>query len=363
MLSFIYSNQLEVLLDLDQNRGINRVMYQRKLTIQKGFKDYIQIQFKNSDQKPLSLTSSTNYWFDMIDTTGRQLVLTKQLQILDDTALYTVSQDQSAAGPVLNFTNTDRISVGQAASGFGVQTNSTVIAVDTSTVTLSLPTNYPVTSSTSVTLNTLDLRGVGLLTFYPQDTLNLVAANYKFVVKQDNGDGTFTPAYSNTYYGIAGEIELVEDGFPIGFPVQTVSCEQLISGLEYNYDPNNLGYIFFSGWLRPMPHSITTSTSQVASIYLNNFAGTVQVQGTLDNNPSSAGVANAQAFTITNYVSNTATTGEIQLTWNTAVTAVRFSVKPFSDGFSINYYPSGNPVGSNINKFPNGFVDKINYFS
>jgi hypothetical protein len=36
---------------------------------------------------------------------------------------------------------------------------------------------------------------------------------------------------------------------------------------------------------------------------------------------------------------------------------------PASDGFGINYYPTGNPIGSNINKFPNGFVDNIQYFS
>lgn len=293
---YLYSNKLDVILDLDQNRGIHTIMYQRKLKIQKGFKDSIQIQFKNSDQKPVSISTGTNYWFDMIDSSGRQLVLTKQLTVLDD----------------------------------------------------------------SVTTST---RGVCLATFDPIDTINLTAASYKFLVKQDNGDGTFTPAYSNTYYGITGEVEVVEDGFAIGFPVQIVSEKQLEQGQEYNRDPQNMGYYFYSGWYRPWPNAMTTVTPQSCSISLNNFKGTIMVEGTLDNNPSSAGSANAQAFEIASAVSTTPTTGNIQLTWNTNLTAVRFVIQPDSDGFGINYYPTGNPVGSDLNKFPNGFVDQIQYFS
>ena len=124
---YLYSNKLNVILDLDQNKGIYKIMYQRKLKIQKGFKDSIQIQFKNSDQKAVSINSGT-YWFDMIDASGRELVLSKQLSVLDD----------------------------------------------------------------SVTTST---KGLALASFDPIDTINLTAASYKFIVKQDNGDGTFTPSW------------------------------------------------------------------------------------------------------------------------------------------------------------------------
>jgi len=360
---YLYSNQFDVILDLDQNRGINQIMYQRKLKIQKGFKDYIQIQFKNSDQKPVSLSTSSNYWFDLIDSYGRQLVLTKPLTIIDDTVTFPVSQAQTSTNTLLNFADTSKITVGQSVSGFGIPINSTVVGVTTNTVTLSKPTNYLITTATSVTFNTLALRGVAKLELDPQDTINLTAASYKIVVKQANNDGTFTPAYANTYYGIAGDIEIQEDGYPIGFPVQTVNRAQLEAGKEYDYDINNLGYIFFTGWLRPYPSAMTTSSTQCVSINLNNFAGTIIVQGTLDNNPSPAGQANAEAFTITNYVSATPTQATIQLSWNTVVTAVRFSVKPFNDAFGVNYYPTGNPIGSEMNKFPNGFIDMFSYFS
>lgn len=271
-------------------------MYQRKLKIQKGFKDSIQIQFKNSDQKPVPLSTSSSYWFDMIDTSGRELVLSKQLTIVDD-------------------------------------------AVTTST------------------------RGIALATFDPIDTINLTAASYKFLIKQDNGDGTFTPAYSNTYYGITGEVEVVEDGFAIGYPIQTIDIKKLESSKEYDRNPMQMGYMFISEWLRPIVRPTTASTTSTAVITLASFVGEITVEGTLDNNPSPAGQANAQVSTLTNYVSVSATQGTIQLTWNGAYTAVRFKIKPKSNGLGSNYYPTGFPVGSNTNKYPSGFVDQIQYIS
>ena len=360
---YLYSNVFEVLLDLDQNRGIHNTMYQRKLRIQKGFKDSIQFQFKNSDQKSIQLTTSTNYWFDMIDSTGRELGLTKSLTILDDTVVYSVSQAQSATSNVLQFADLTGISIGQTAMGFGVPVNTLVVGASSGTVTLNHPTTYPITTATSVTFNTFNLRGLAELTLTPADTINIVPGSYTCLVKKDNGDGTFSPAYSNTYYGITGEVEIMDSGFPIGFPVQTITSRHLEQSLEFNRDPINMGYQFYSGWLRPYPHALSTVTSQTAIFALNAFVGTIIVQGTLDNNPSNAGHANAQAFTITNYVSSTATTNNIQLAWNTNLVAVRFAVIPASDGFGVNYYPSGYPLGSNINNFPNGFVDKIQYFS
>ena len=292
---YLYSNNLSVILDLDQNEGIHKIMYQRKLKIQKGFRDSIQIQFKNSDQKPVSISSGT-YWFDMIDASGRQLVLSKPLTIIDD-------------------------------------------AVTTST------------------------RGIAVASFDPIDTLNIDAASYKFLIKQDNGDGTFTPAYSNTYYGITGEVEVVQDGFAIGYPVQTVDIKRLETAQSYDRNPGDMGYMFISDWMRPIVRATNTATTSSALITLASFAGTITVEGTLDNNPSGAGSANTQVFTVTNYISSTPAQGTIQLTWNGSFTAVRFKIKPSRDGIGVNYYPTGNPIGSQTNKFPSGFVDQIQYIS
>lgn len=303
---YLYPNLYNVILDLDQSvetKGINKVMYQRKIKIQKGFKDSVQIQFKNSDQKPISIATGT-YYFDMLDNTGRQYVLnqSKELEILE----YTTS---------------------------------------------------------SGTATTVVNKGLAVITFNPSDTINLASGSYKFLVKKDNSDGTFTPAYSNTYYGITGEIEIVDDGFPLGYPVQTVTVKQLESGRTYNRDVNSLRYEFVTDWLRPVVRPVTYATTSTADVVLASFIGDIVVEGTLDNDPSPQGQANAQFDVVTTFSTTTVTHGIISLLWNEPYSAVRFRVIPKKDGLGTNYYPTGFPVGSNSNKFPNGFVDQIQLFS
>lgn len=81
---YLYQNNLVVTLDLDPTvRGDNRVMYQRDLKIQKGLKNKIRVQFKNSDQKAVSVHNST-FVFSMYDNTSQQLVFERDLEILDE---------------------------------------------------------------------------------------------------------------------------------------------------------------------------------------------------------------------------------------------------------------------------------------
>lgn len=80
---YLYPNTFELLLDLDYNQRIHNVMYQRDLTIQKGVKNKIQLQFKNSDQKPVPVNSST-FVFTMFDRTTQRKIIEKDITILDD---------------------------------------------------------------------------------------------------------------------------------------------------------------------------------------------------------------------------------------------------------------------------------------
>ena len=80
---YLYPNTFDVILDLDQNTRINNVMYQRELQIQKGLKNKIQFQFKNSDQKLVSITTGT-YTFSMFDSINQRQLVSKPLSILDD---------------------------------------------------------------------------------------------------------------------------------------------------------------------------------------------------------------------------------------------------------------------------------------
>ena len=82
---YLYQNILDVILDLDSTgKGVNQVMYQRDLKIQKGIKNKVQIQFKNSDQKRVSVSNTQTYVFSMFDALNQRLLIEKPLEVLDD---------------------------------------------------------------------------------------------------------------------------------------------------------------------------------------------------------------------------------------------------------------------------------------
>ena len=59
-------------------------MYQREITVQKGVKNQVRVQFKNSDQKRISISTSTTYMFSMFDVVNQRQLLEKPLEVLDD---------------------------------------------------------------------------------------------------------------------------------------------------------------------------------------------------------------------------------------------------------------------------------------
>ena len=81
---YLYDNKLDVILDLYPTvRGVNQVMYQHDLKIQKGIKNKVRIQFKNSDQKRVSISNTQTFVFSMFDTISQRLVLEKQLEVIE----------------------------------------------------------------------------------------------------------------------------------------------------------------------------------------------------------------------------------------------------------------------------------------
>lgn len=82
---YLYSNTLDVTLDLDATvRGVNLVMYQRELKIQKGIKNQVRIQFKNSDQKNVRIYNTQTFVFSMFDAINKRLLIEKPLNVLDE---------------------------------------------------------------------------------------------------------------------------------------------------------------------------------------------------------------------------------------------------------------------------------------
>lgn len=209
---YLYPNSLDVLLDLDSTvRGVNRVMYQRHLKIQKGIKNQIRVQFKNSDQKKISISTGT-FVFSMFDSINHRTVIEKPIEILE--------------------TNTST-------------------------------------------------RGLGLLTLNESDTLDLNNSVYNFAIKKLEDDGSFTPTYSNTYYGVAGTAEVLNDAFP-----QLVPSQEVIA-FQKSFNGTTMLYEHKSGNIYANPEYQGNIALHTLAAYLTGYRGTVYIQGTLQNSPAS----------------------------------------------------------------------------
>jgi len=277
---YLYPNVCKVILDLDTTvMGVNQNMYQQDIKIQKGVKNTVQFQFKNSDQKLLSMSNSGTFVFSMFDAINQRLLLEKPITILDDSVTFNIITNQTAVGNTLHI-NTDRtLKVGQIINGFGIKPNSVIVAVTTNTITLNNYTSLPVTSSTVLTACTPNLRGLGEIDFLQADTVDLAATAYKFSIKYLDQDGEFLPAYSNTYYGINGLINLADDIYPLFKPSQTV-----ISFLS-TLDTTTGLYYYPSGNIYAYPELSGNSALHTLVMYMTKFKGVVKILGTLNNNP------------------------------------------------------------------------------
>ena len=273
---YLYSNKLDVILDLDfTTRGANRVMYQNDLKVQKGIKNKIRVQFKNSDQKRIPISNTQTFVFSMFDASNQMLMLEKQLVVIDDGS-------------------------------------------------------------------TLGLRGLAELILTESDTLDLPKSSYQYSIKyQDPADGTYLPAYSNTYYNIAGTLQLLEDTNPVLKPSQEVVS------FQHSYNQGSMVYQFTSGDVYAYPEFKANTALHTAAIYMTNFKGTVYVQGTLDN---STNMHNYYTIATLNY---NGFKGVDYLNWNGVYSYVRFK-----------FVPAKGPTDStNNNPAYYGSLDKVLYRS
>jgi len=214
---YLYPNTIDIILDMDANIvGVNRIMYQRDLKIQKGIKNQIQIQFKNSDQKKIRISNTQTFVFSMFDAINQRLIINKNLDVLDN-------------------------------------------------------------GSTST-------KGLALLTLNESDTLDLDRTSYQYGVKVlDSEDNSYTPAYTNTYYGMAGTIHLNNDLNPV--------LKDSVSVTTFNglFNPSTGNYEYYSGNLYANPEYNGNDALHTIQLYLTGYSGTIYIQSTLDNNPGPNG--------------------------------------------------------------------------
>lgn len=190
-------------------------MYQHDLKIQKGIKNQVRIQFKNSDQKNIRIYNTQTFIFSMYDAINQRLLIEKPLEVLDNA-----------------------------------------------------------TTST---------RGRALLTLTESDTLDLDRTSYTFSVKMLDTDGSYSPAYSNTYYGINGTLHLSNDVYP------ALQDSIEVKTFVKTYNDEMSRYEHKSGNIYANPEYNGNNALHTIAFYLTGYRGTILIEGTLDNSPGSSG--------------------------------------------------------------------------
>lgn len=360
---YLYSNLLPVQLDLDAEvKGITNIMYQRELKLQRGVKNKVQLQFKNSDQKNIRIN-----------------------------ALTTVVGTVSTSSSIIEVSDASKIQLGMFVNSNSVQEGTYISAISGNELTLNnlnplyepysdqflSPIITTISSGTSISFNhnfvfsmfdaeqqrmivqkTLEIvddgvttatRGLALLNLTETDTRDLHNGYYNFSVTLTDNDGANLPAYSNVYYGMNGTARITHDALP------TLKDSQSITNFQKFANGNTNLYEFYTGNLKAYPELTQTTT---VAMYFDNYTGTINVQGTLENTPSTfANYSNIEtrtyeAFTGVDYVNIIGTWSDVRVKW-------------YPDGSTLyglhNYYSPqmpGNPTpGSDY--WPNGKIDKV----
>ena len=276
---YLYTNLFEVTLDLDNNNRINQVMYQRDLKLQKGLKNTVQLQFKNSDQKLIDMRSKQAV-FVLFDTINQRNLIEKDVEILD----------------------------------------------------------------TSTTATTALLKGLGNVVFTESDLLACESVAYRAGIKIMDTDGSYTPAYANTYYGVGATVEVRHDLYPTLVPSQEVTHFEVY----YNADMAALQHEYYSGNLNAHPEYKSNSALHTVATYMTRYKGRVIIEGTLENDPATFG----NYATISDKTYNVFT-GIDYINFNGIFAKVR-----------VRYIPAKEPVTQqNNNTSYAGTVDRVLYRS
>lgn len=275
---YLYTNLFDVTLDLDNNRGIHQTMYQRTLKIQKGVRNTVQLQFKNSDQKRIDISTQT-FVMNVFNQEDHQLVMTKDLTIIDD-------------------------------------------------------------GSTSTNI----LKGLASVTFTESDTLGIDTKSYNFSITKLEEGGSYSPTYSNTYYDVAGVLEVKNEILPAMKPSLAVTNFQRV----FNPDSAAQQWEFYSGNIRVNPELQSNHAQHTVAIYMTNFKGSVRVEATQENSPGTYGnYATISTKTYTGF------TGSDYVNFNGVFTSVRVKFIPQKDPATL--------LNTDVNY--TGSVDKVLYRS
>jgi hypothetical protein len=362
---YLYSNLFNIQLDLDAGvREVNDKMYQRELVIQKGLKNKIQLQFKNSDQKNIRVAALSEVVSTATTSTNTlELASAKSVRagmLVDsefvklgtfvssvDENIVTISNLNPVFDPELGEFLSPVVESIPPGTILNFKHNFTFSMFDSLQQRMVLQKSAEVLDD-GVTTAT---RGLALLELTENDTRELDKSFYTFGVTLSDTDGANIPSYSNTYYGINGTVKIAADLWP------TLKDSVEIKDFQIFINRDNQLYEFYTGNLKAYPELGQTTT---AAMYFEDFTGTVQIQVTLENSPGTfANYATVETKTYTNFTG--VDYANIEGSW----TDVRIKWIPAASTLPglLNYYSAqmfGNPTTGTAH-YPNGKIDKVLY--
>jgi len=126
-------------------------------------------------------------------------------------------------------------------------------------------------------------RGVCTLTLSESDTADLVSKFYKFsVTRTVNGAGNY-PTYANTYYEVAGTLELVDHVYPAFTDSVELPNSDFVRPTTTNfYRPGGQITEYFSSLVDAQAEYKRNGALHTFTYYPNTYTGDLTIQGTLD---------------------------------------------------------------------------------
>jgi hypothetical protein len=215
--SYLYSNKVDINLDLALSPMEWRIVYQRNVKIYKGYSNTIELDIKNAQQKRFDVSELTMKCLVMDDL--NQEVYTAD--VLHTGTPITISSFASKSGTspcLVTFTiptQTIAPTVGNAYTVTGNSNalyNGTYIVTSSSTSSITLRySSDPGTYGTGTTVVAQKLAtGIATFTVPAEAIVNLAPQFLKYTVYVLNEDDTKSIVYGDTQFGATGKMELID---------------------------------------------------------------------------------------------------------------------------------------------------------
>lgn len=135
--------------------------------------------------------------------------------------------------------------------------------------------------------STVATKGVATLTLTESDTADLVSKFYKFSVSRTIGGTGNHATYANTYYEVAGTMEIVDQVYASFTNSVELPNTDFVRPLTSNfYAPNGQITEYISSLYDAQPEYKRNGALHTITHYSSNYTGTLTVQATLDSQVS-----------------------------------------------------------------------------